>query len=137
MLTKQQETVVAKISAGERIMDISRELDVPRSNIYYWLKHDEEFKAELHRIEQMTKLQAQQYVMYRLNTYLANIDRIANLTDGDVRTVQKANEYMVNRVLGNPTNIIETNSNDNSNSVLSDEDLDKEFDEFDQEQYNE
>jgi hypothetical protein len=136
MLTKLQEDVVMHIATGEKIMDVARITGVPRSTIYSWLDK-EEIKAELSRIGRMTKTQAQQYVLHRLDTYLANIDRIANLKDGDVRTIQKANEYLVNRILGQPTAIIESNTTDNSNSIVSQEDLDKEFEEFDQEQDNE
>lgn len=115
MLTKEQEKVVTLYIEGNKITDIAKVVRKSRQTIHAWLNLDE-VKAELDKRKQDLANRGNQLILRDITTYIDNIKTLANKC-ADSRVKLAANQYLLNRVYGNPTNILETNADDNDNNV--------------------
>ncbi|MDF2804741.1 MAG: resolvase family protein [Anaerocolumna sp.] len=115
LLTKDQEKLITLYIEGNTIVDIAKVIRISRQTVYSWLGKDE-VKAEMDRRKQDLANHGNQLILKDINTYIGNIKDLAN--DGsDKRVCLAANQYLLNRILGNPTmSIVDANSdNDNGN----------------------
>lgn len=119
VLTQQQNDMVTMLINGENITDIAKKLNINRNTVYNWMKKDN-IKAELDRRRQELARQGNQIILKDLTTYIDNIKVLAN-DKSDKRVCLAANQYLINRVYGNPTSNVDINS-DNEN--LGGEDID-------------
>jgi ribulose 1,5-bisphosphate carboxylase large subunit-like protein len=127
LLTKDQEEMITLMIQGEKITDIARKLDKARSTIYEWMKLDS-VKAEMDRRKQELAHQGNNYILRDLITYIDNIKALAN-DRSDKRVCLAANQYLINRIYGNPTNTLEVSS-ETDDSNVNESELEKELDKF-------
>lgn len=123
VLTVKQSDMVTMLIEGHSITDIAKKLNVTRNTIYAWMNKDS-VKAELDRRKRELATQGNQMILKDLTTYIGNIKELAN-DNSDKRVSLAANQYLLNRIYGNPTSVVEDNStNDSENidtNVLEDE----------------
>ncbi|AUM96340.1 MULTISPECIES: helix-turn-helix domain-containing protein [Clostridium] len=123
VLTVKQSDMVTMLIEGHSITDIAKKLNVTRNTIYAWMNKDN-VKAELDRRKRELAHQGNQIILKDLTTYIDNIKDLAN-DKSDKRVSLAANQYLLNRIYGNPTSVVEDNStNDSENidtNVLEDE----------------
>lgn len=106
MLTKDQEKMITAYIEGNKITDIAKVVGISRQTVYSWLEKDE-VKAELDRRKQDLANLGNQIILRGINTYISNIKALANDTS-DKRVCLAANQYLLNRIYGNPTSIVES-----------------------------
>lgn len=119
MLTKDQEKLITMLIEGNRITDIAKKIGVSRQTIYSW-KDNSEVKAELDRRKQDLANQGNQLILRDLTTYIDNVKDLAN-DKSDKRVCLAANQYLLNRIYGNPTAVVETNNEDTGDNVDTNE----------------
>ena len=117
MLTEQQRECIEQLGIGTKtIQQIAKEIGCDRRTISRWKNNDEEFKAELdkrsHLFESGLIDEAQSLLKRTLGQAVENIVKIANDSKEKAETRLKANQYLVDRVLGNTTTKIEQTNND-------------------------
>ncbi|WP_251861056.1 helix-turn-helix domain-containing protein [Clostridium sp. Marseille-Q2269] len=127
VLTVQQNDMVTMLIEGENITDIAKRLGVVRSTVYNWLSKDN-VKAELDRRKRELSNQGNQLILKDLTTYIGNIKELAN-DKSDKRVCLAANQYLINRIYGNPTNVVEDNK-ENNNDTLDTNVLEEELNKF-------
>lgn len=119
-ISLQQYDMIALYLKGENISDIAKKLNVNRKTIYNWLDKDN-VKAELDKRRRDLANQANQILMKDITTYIENIQELAR-DKSDKRVCLAANQYLINRLYGNPTNSIVTE--DKTDNKKEDFDLD-------------
>ncbi|MCY6958851.1 helix-turn-helix domain-containing protein [Clostridium brassicae] len=118
VLTVKQSDMVTMLIEGENITDIAKKLSVTRNTVYSWMSKDN-VKAELDRRKRELANQGNQMILKDLTTYIGNIKELAN-DNSDKRVCLAANQYLINRIYGNPTNVVEDNAENNNNNVDND-----------------
>ncbi|MCW6073504.1 helix-turn-helix domain-containing protein [Clostridium botulinum] len=129
ILTTKESDMITLLIEGVGITDIAKKLNVTRQTIYNWSSKDN-VKAEFDRRRQELTRQGNNIIMKDITTYIDNIKVLAN-DKSDKRVSLAANQYLLNRVYGNPTCTIEDNSSENNNN-LNENELEKELNEFTQ-----
>ncbi|WP_282804265.1 helix-turn-helix domain-containing protein [Clostridium tetani] len=127
VLTVKQNDMVTMLIEGENITDIAKKLNVTRNTIYAWMSKDN-VKAELDKRKRELATQGNQMILKDLTTYIDNIKNLAN-DKSDKRVSLAANQYLLNRIYGNPTNVLEDNSTNESDN-LNDNELEEELRKF-------
>ena len=117
MLTEQQKECIEQLVVGTKtIQQIADEIGCTRRVISKWKNHNEEFMRELdkrsHLFESGLIDEAQSLLKRTLGQAVENIVKIANDSKEKAETRLKANQYLVDRVLGNTTTKIEQTNND-------------------------
>lgn len=116
VLTVKQNDMVTMLIQGETITDIAKKLGVVRQTVYDWMAKDN-IKDELDRRRRDLTNQGNRLILKDINTYIGNIKELAN-DDSDKRVCLAANQYLLNRILGNPTTaIVDVNSDDNGSGI--------------------
>jgi len=116
MLTKDREKMITLYIEGNKITDIAKVVDVSRQTIYSWL-NEEDVKAEMDGRRRDIANHGNQLILKDADTYISNIKALAN-DKSDKRVCLAANQYLLNRIYGNPTVAIENaNDEDNNGSV--------------------
>ncbi len=115
VLDNDKMNMVTMLINGEQITDIAKKLKRSRQTIYDWMKL-ESVKAELDRRRRDMAHQGNNYIMKDLTTYIDNIKALAN-DKTDKRVALSANQYLLNRIYGNPTNVVEDNTEDTGDNV--------------------
>ncbi|MDS1004172.1 helix-turn-helix domain-containing protein [Clostridium sporogenes] len=115
VLTVKQSDMVTMLIEGHSITDIAKKLNVTRNTIYAWMNKDN-VKAELDRRKRELATQGNQIILKDLTTYIGNIKELAN-DNSDKRVSLAANQYLLNRIYGNPANILEDNTEDNNDNL--------------------
>lgn len=129
VITQQQSDMITMLIEGHSITDIAKKLNITRNTVYAWMKRDN-INAELDKRKQELKSQGNQMILKDLSTYIGNIKDLAN-DKSDKRVSLAANQYLLNRIYGNPTCTTEDNNNEN-NDNLNENELEKELNEFTQ-----
>ncbi|NFG01756.1 helix-turn-helix domain-containing protein [Clostridium sporogenes] len=127
VLTVKQSDMITMLIEGHSITDIAKKLNVTRNTIYAWMNKDN-VKAELDRRKRELASQGNQMILKDLTTYIGNIKELAN-DNSDKRVSLAANQYLLNRIYGNPTSVVEDNTSDN-NDNLNDNELEQELNKF-------
>ncbi|AVP61705.1 resolvase [Clostridium botulinum] len=115
VLTVKQSDMITMLIEGHSITDIAKKLNVTRNTIYAWMNKDN-VKAELDRRKRELAHQGNQIILKDLTTYIDNIKNLAN-DRSDKRVSLAANQYLLNRIYGNPTSVVEENSNENNDNL--------------------
>ncbi|ACA44344.1 helix-turn-helix domain-containing protein [Clostridium botulinum] len=115
VLTVKQSDMVTMLIEGENITDIAKKLNVTRNTIYAWMNKDN-VKAELDRRKRELATQGNQMILKDLTTYIDNIKTLAN-DSSDKRVSLAANQYLLNRIYGNPTSVVEDNTENNNDNI--------------------
>lgn len=118
ILTQEQSDMIVMLINGENISDIANILNRSRQTIYDWLKKDY-IKAEVDRRRQELTRQGNAVILKDLTTYIRNIQALAN-DASDKRTALAANQYLINRVYGNPKeslDVVQENIGDSGTDV--------------------
>ncbi|WP_242825361.1 helix-turn-helix domain-containing protein [Clostridium sporogenes] len=127
VLTVKQSDMVTMLIEGHSITDIAKKLNVTRNTIYAWMNKDN-VKAELDRRKRELAHQGNQIILKDLTTYVDNIKNLAN-DKSDKRVSLAANQYLLNRIYGNPTSVVEDNK-ENNNDTLDTNVLEEELNKF-------
>ncbi|WP_294405307.1 hypothetical protein [uncultured Clostridium sp.] len=120
MLTEQQRECIELLCIGTKTdQQIAKEIGCARETVSRWKNGNEEFKRELHKRSHLFESglidEAQSLLKRKLGVAVANIVEIANDKTEKAETRLKANQYLVDRVLGNTTTKIEQSGDDKSN----------------------
>ena len=110
-LTIQQHDMITMLIEGNTITDIAKRLRVQRQTIYNWIAKDD-VKAELDRRRRDLARQGNGLILKDITTYIDNIKELAN-DKSDKRVCLAANQYLLNRIYGNPTTKDDSESIDN------------------------
>lgn len=116
VLTVKQNDMITMLIEGETITDIAKKIGVVRQTVYDWMAKDN-IKGELDRRRQDLTNQGNRLILKDINTYIGNIKQLAS-DDSDKRVCLAANQYLLNRILGNPTTaIVDASGDDNDGSI--------------------
>ncbi|EPS55288.1 TPA: helix-turn-helix domain-containing protein [Clostridium botulinum] len=115
VLTVKQSDMVTMLIEGHSITDIAKKLNVTRNTIYAWMNKDN-VKAELDKRKRELSHQGNQIILKDIITYVDNIKGLAN-NSSDNRVKLAANQYLLNRIYGNPTSVVEDNTSDNNDNL--------------------
>ncbi|NFF59835.1 helix-turn-helix domain-containing protein [Clostridium botulinum] len=127
-ITRAQEEMITLLIEGENITDVAKKLKVTRNTVYSWMSKDN-VKAELGRRKRELGRQGNNYIMKDLFTYIDNIKELAN-DSSDKRVCLAANQYLINRIYGNPTTVLDNNTESNDNGNVDTNVLEAEIDKF-------
>lgn len=119
IINQQQDDMISMILKGENITTIAKKINVTRSTIYSWLNKDF-IKNEIDRRRKDIVNQGNNYILKDAKSYIDNIKTLAN-DKSDKRVCLAANQYLLNRIYGNPTSVIESNGEDGSNILDTNE----------------
>jgi len=106
VLTVQQNDMITMLISGEPITDIAKKLQVNRMTVYNWMAKDN-VKAELDKRKHDLTNQGTALMLRDLDTYITTIKELAK-DKSDKRVCLAANQYLINRIYGNPTQTVET-----------------------------
>lgn len=141
MLTEQQRECIDQLCIGTKtIQEIAKDIGCRRETISRWKNQDEEFKAELnkrsHDFENGLIDEAQTLLKRKLGIAIDNILTIANDSTVKEETRLKANQYLVDRVLGNTTTKIEQTNDDSIGNKKDIKDINSMLKEIDNKENN-
>lgn len=136
MLTNQQIECIENLVIGTlTIKEIASKIGCTPRVIYKW-KNNNEFKAELDKRSLEFKSgiiqEAQNLLTSKLGIAISNIVDIANDKNTSDKVRLDANQYLVNRILGNTTTKVEQNISDNKEDTYID--IDNLLDDLEEEQ---
>ncbi|MCQ2016790.1 phBC6A51 family helix-turn-helix protein [Clostridium butyricum] len=128
MIDKQKSEAINYLVEGLKTREeIAKIIGVGERTLYRWLK-DTEFKAECQKRAELFEndllRESQSILKHKLGSAIDNIVEIANNPKIKEETRLKANQYLVDRVLGNTTTKIEQ-SNEGDNKDKQPVDIDK------------
>jgi len=127
VLTVQQNDMITMLISGEPITDIAKKLQVNRMTVYNWMAKDN-VKAELDKRKHDLTNQGTALMLRDLDTYITTIKELAK-DKSDKRVCLAANQYLINRIYGNPTQSVEVSEIDSADN-LNENDLEKELSKF-------
>lgn len=119
MLTKDQEKVVTMLIEGYKITEIAKKIGVSRQTIYSW-KESDDVKAELDQRRRDLANHGNQLILKDIDTYISTIKALAK-DKSDKRVCLAANQYLLNRIYGNPTAVIDEGNDTNTGNVNENE----------------
>lgn len=119
VLTKQQSDLVNCLIEGDTVTEISNKLGVSRQTVYDWMKRDI-VKAELDNRRREITRQATAMILKDVGKNIANIQALAN-DPTDKRTALAANQYLINRIFGNPKDQVEVGIDQKEDTGLDNE----------------
>lgn len=119
ILNEKQEKMISMLIEGETIAGTARAINVTRSTIYSWLSKDN-IKAELNKRRQEIVNQGNNYILKDVKSYIDKIKELAK-DKSDKRTCLAANQYLMNRVYGNPTSVVESYNDEFDDTVNENE----------------
>ena len=119
VLTKQQSDLVNCLIEGDTVTEISNKLGVSRQTVYDWMKRDI-VKAELDNRRREITRQATAMILKDVGKNIANIQALAN-DPTDKRTALAANQYLINRIFGNPKDQLEVEVDQQQDNGLDNE----------------
>lgn len=118
MITEKQSKMIELMIQGWSVTDIAKEVGVNRGTIYCWKERDDVI-IEMNRRKNDLRKAGNQRILYKLDNYIENIQKIAQDTS-DKRTCLEANKYLINRIYGSPT----TNISEDSEKKGHDDEVD-------------
>lgn len=123
---ERYERVIDLYLEGKSIVDINKITKVSRPTIYKILE-DDEYKAIIDKRLHDLRTQGQSRLENKLNTYVDELENIA-LTSENENTRKDCLLYLINRILGTPTN--KTQDITDTKGDNSDIDIDKDIDDL-------
>lgn len=122
VLNEKQMQAIELIAKGETLTDVARIIGASRTSVSTWKNKNELFKAELNKYIQGMKDGVDKRIMNNINPLIDRAIRIALKGKSD-KTSLDAIIYLLNRVLGTPTNktqdITDTDKEDNTVDINS------------------
>ncbi|MDU1313922.1 MAG: helix-turn-helix domain-containing protein [Clostridium septicum] len=112
IVTREQIQMITMLIEGENITDIAKTIGVTRNTIYAWMGKPT-VKAELDRRKRGIINQGNAYILKDLTTFISNIKELAN-DKSDKRVCLAANQYLIDRILGRTSQVIDTGNSGNS-----------------------
>ena len=122
VLNEKQMQAIELIAKGETLTDVARIIGASRISVSTWKNKNELFKAELNKYIQGMKDGVDKRIMNNINPLIDRAIRIALKGKSD-KTSLDAIIYLLNRVLGTPTNktqdVTDTDKEDNTVDINS------------------
>ena len=122
VLNEKQMQAIELIAKGETLTDVARIIGASRTSVSTWKNKNEVFKAELNKYIQGMKDGVDKRIMNNINPLVDRAIRIALKGKSD-KTSLDAIIYLLNRVLGTPTNktqdVTDTDKEDNTVDINS------------------
>ena len=122
VLNEKQMQAIELIAKGETLTDVARIIGASRTSVSTWKNKNELFKAELNKYIQGMKDGVDKRIMNNINPLIDRAIRIALKGKSD-KTSLDAIIYLLNRVLGTPTNktqdVTDTDKEDNTVDINS------------------
>lgn len=137
MLTdKKIQAITLLVENKHNKTDIAEMLGICRSTLYDWLK-DEEFKAELDSCLHRIQTYGENQIKANLSKCIDNMVKIANGAESE-KVRSDANQYLIDRVLGKTTAKIDLAGEVKTDETqITDADIDKDFEEFEEDYQDE
>lgn len=117
VLNEKQIQAIELIAQGETLTDVARIIGVSRTSVSTWRNKNELFKAELDKYVQGLKDGVDKRIMNNINPLVDRAIRIALKGKSD-KTSLDAIIYLLNRVLGTPTNKTQVTDTDNGDNTV-------------------
>ena len=121
-LNEKQIRAIELIAQGETTTDVAKMVGVSRQSVTTWKNKNELFKAELDKYIKGMKDGVDKRIMNNINPLIDRAIRIALKGKSD-KTSLDAIIYLLNRVLGTPTNktqdVTDTDKEDNTVDINS------------------
>ena len=118
MLTQQQTECIDYLIAGTMtIQEVANKVGCTSRVIYKWKKVEEfavELKKRSHEFQTGIVDEAEGLIVSKLGQAISNVIDIANNKDTSDKVRLDANQYLINRILGNTTTKIEQANTDNT-----------------------
>ncbi|KEH95737.1 hypothetical protein Z962_07885 [Clostridium botulinum C/D str. BKT12695] len=102
MLNKEQMKAMELLLNGETITDTAKVVGVERKTIYRWMEK-KEWKDNWNKCIQEIKTEGNNRIIKNLDKYVTELEKIA-LTSISDKTRADTLTYLINRILGTPTN---------------------------------
>ena len=122
VLNEKQMQAIELIAKGETLTDVARIIGASRTSVSTWKNKNELFQAELNKYIQGMKDGVDKRIMNNINPLIDRAIRIALKGKSD-KTSLDAIIYLLNRVLGTPTNktqdVTDTDKEDNTVDINS------------------
>ncbi|HBF9567737.1 TPA: helix-turn-helix domain-containing protein [Clostridioides difficile] len=100
-LSEDESNAVYLLISGLTVTEVAKAIGVTRQTIYNWMNR-EHIRKEIDRRKQELTNQGNLLILKDLETYINNIKELAS----DKRVMLAANQYLINRIYGTPTNTI-------------------------------
>lgn len=101
MLQEKQMIAIELLCQGKTKAETCREINLSRRTLYNWL-NDQEFNAELERLENAKKKEAQTTINSHAIKYISELEKIAFTSKSD-KIRSEVLMYLLDRSLGKPT----------------------------------
>lgn len=118
MLDERKEKAISMLIKGESITNIAVYLSISRQTVYDWI-NNKEFANELDKRRQEIKSQGNSFILSELRNCIDELLKIA-LKGESEKVRSDTAQYLVNRVLGTPTNKIEQTATENKENISTD-----------------
>ncbi|RXM70340.1 phBC6A51 family helix-turn-helix protein [Clostridium tetani] len=102
MLNKEQMKAMELLLNGETITDTAKVVGVERKTIYRWMEK-KEWKDNWNKCMHEIKTEGNNRIIKNLDKYVTELEKIALTAESD-KTRADTLTYLVNRILGTPTN---------------------------------
>ncbi|CZR95898.1 MULTISPECIES: helix-turn-helix domain-containing protein [Clostridioides] len=103
-LSEDESNAVYLLISGLTVTEVAKAIGVTRQTIYNWMNR-EHIRKEIDRRKQELTNQGNLLILKDLETYINNIKELAS-DKSDKRVMLAANQYLINRIYGTPTNTI-------------------------------
>lgn len=110
-LNQEESKLVSLLISGFNVTDAANLIGISRQTVYNWMNR-EHVRKEMDRRKQELASQGNSMILKDIESYVNNIKALAK-DNSDKRVMLAANQYIINRIYGNPTNTVIQEDNGN------------------------
>lgn len=103
-LNQEESKLVSLLISGFNVTDAANLIGISRQTVYNWMNR-EHVRKEMDRRKQELASQGNSIILKDIESYVNNIKVLAK-DNSDKRVMLAANQYLINRIYGNPTNTV-------------------------------
>jgi hypothetical protein len=95
MLTDKQNAFISEVVAGDKtIVQICEELDVPRSNYYFWKSHSKEFQDAMDEAIELKVREAKKNIKLDVQKYIKRLDELSKSSKNDMAKINAVTKLL-------------------------------------------
>ncbi|MCC0673193.1 helix-turn-helix domain-containing protein [Clostridioides sp. ES-S-0145-01] len=110
-LTQEESKLVSLLISGFTVTDAANLIGISRQTVYNWMNR-EHVRKEMDRRKQELASQGNSIILKDIESYVNNTKVLAK-DNSDKRVMLAANQYLINRIYGNPTSTVIQEENGN------------------------
>ncbi|MGO0862015.1 helix-turn-helix domain-containing protein, partial [Clostridioides difficile] len=103
-LNQEESKLVSLLISGFNVTDAANLIGISRQTVYNWMNR-EHVRKEMDRRKQELASQGNSIILKDIESYVNNIKVLAK-DNSDKGVMLAANQYLINRIYGNPTNTV-------------------------------